>query len=260
MIRILPQYRIGEEAPVFTRDALLLIGHGSNGTQDAARPLLAHAEVIRASGRFAEVAVGMLRGEPTVEAAFAALTAPVVHVVPYFLEDGFFTRIAIPDLILPRAGERMVRSCQPVGLHPGMSELIGARLIRHCEMFGTAPKSLAVLVVGHGSQRNPGRARALRQHAERVDATRRFGVVRVAHLEETPMVLEALAGIRGYVVAVIGYLANAGQHATKDLPGQIAIERGLRGANWPPVHDLGSIGTDEALPRFLMDQVSGMTS
>ncbi len=247
----------GEEAPVFTRDALLLVGHGSKLIPGAARSLLAHAEVIRASGRFAEVAVGMLHGEPAAATAFEGLVSPVVHVVPCFLEDGYFTRIAIPDLLLPKiSGTRVVRFCKPLGLHDGIAALIEARLSRHCEVFGTDPKSLSVLLVGHGSGQNPGRAHALRRHAERLESGGRFGVVRIAHLEERPLVAETLVGARGRTGAVIGYLANEGVHATRDLPRLIAAEQALRGTTWPPVHDLGPLGTDEAIPRLLMDLVT----
>ena len=78
----------------------------------------------------------------------------------------------------------------------------------------------------------------------------------IAYLEEAPFVTKAMANARGHVVAVIGYLANEGMHATKDLPGLIAEERIQRGMHWPPVHDLGSIGADEAMPRLIMDQVT----
>jgi sirohydrochlorin ferrochelatase len=177
--------------------------------------------------------------------------------VPFFLEDGYFTRMVIPDLLLPLAsGRRVLRFCQPVGLHDGVANLLEARLMRHCELFDTAPKSLSVLLAGHGSAQSPGRARALRKHAAKLDAGGRFGAVRVAYLEEPPLVAEALASTRGYVVAVIGYLVNEGRHATYDLPGLIAAERAERGANWPPVHDLGSIGADEAWPKLIMDNVT----
>ena len=146
---------------MFKRDALLLVGHGSTILPDAARPLLAHADVIRQSGRFGEVAVGMLLGEPNVAAAFAALTRAVVHVVPFFLDDGYFTRIAIPCVLLPLAlPSHVVRFCPPVGLHSGIVTLIENHLMRHCEMFGIDPKSLSVLLVGHGSSQGTGRARA----------------------------------------------------------------------------------------------------
>jgi sirohydrochlorin cobaltochelatase len=242
---------------VFPRDALLLIGHGSTSVPDAARPLLGHAEVIRESGRFGEVKVGMLLGEPNASAVVGALTAAVVQVVPFFLEDGYFTRIAIPDLLLPIASaSRMVRFCQPIGSHDGIATLLESRVVRYCEIFGADPKSLSVLLVGHGSARNPGRARTLRRHAATIETAGRFGWVRVAYLEEPPFVAEALASARGHVVTVVGYLANTGAHATKDLPSLIAAERAQRGTHWPPVHDLGPIGTDAAMPRLIMEQAA----
>jgi len=257
----LPQDDRGREALVFVQDALLLIGHGSTSVPDAARPLLAHADAIIASNRFREVKVGMLLGEPNATAAFNTLVCPVVHVVPFFLDDGYFTRIAIPDLLLPLASaSRVLRFCQPVGLHDGIAALLEARLIRHCEMFGTDPKCLSVLLVGHGSAQTPGRGRATRRHAAKLEEGGRFGWVRVAYLEEAPFVPEALANARGHVVAVIGYLANEGAHATRDLPSLIAAERAERGTNWPPVHDLGAIGSDAGLPGLIIDQVTAMTS
>lgn len=242
---------------MFRRDALLLVGHGSALVPDAARPLLIHADVIRDSRCFGEVEVGMLLGEPDLDSVFSKLNAPVIQVVPFFLDDGYFTRIVIPDrLLLLSSGSRLIRFCPPIGLHAGISALLETRLLRHCEMFGTDPKSLSVLLVGHGSAANPGRARALQRHADSIEAKAVFGRVRVAFLEEAPFVAEALAGARGHVVAVVGYLANQGMHATGDLPGLIAAERSLRGTNWPPVHDVGTIGTDEGLPRLIMDQVT----
>lgn len=245
---------------MFRRDALLLVGHGSTALPGAARPLLAHAEVIRKSGRFAEVKVGMLLGEPGLASVAATLTAPTVHVVPFFLDDGYFTRFTIPDVLLPLASEsRIIRLCQPVGSHAGIAPLLETRLLRHCELFGIEPKSLSVLLVGHGSAQNPGRARSLRQHATTLETGGLFGWVRIAYLEEPPFVADALASARGHVVAVIGYLANEGMHSTRDLPSLIAAERDQRGTHWPPVHDLGSIGTDEAMPQLIMDQVTTAT-
>jgi sirohydrochlorin cobaltochelatase len=257
----LPQDDRGEEAPVFTRDALLLIGHGSERLPDAARPLLAHGEAIRETGRFAEVKVGMLFGEPNLSSVLGTVSAPVIHVVPFFLNDGYFTRIVIPDLLLPLASvSRVVRFCPPVGSHDGIAGLVESRLLRHCEMHGTDPKSLSVLLVGHGSAQNPGRARTLLRHAGTLESEGRFGWVRVAYLEEAPLVAEALASARGHVVAVVACLTNEGVHAARQLPCLIAAERDERGTHWPPVHDLGSIGADEVMPQLIMDQVMAARS
>ncbi len=240
-----------------TRDALLLIGHGSTNLPDAARPLLDHAEVIRASHHFVEVAVGTLLGHPSTADAVASLTANVVHVVPFFLEDGYFTRIAIPDLVLRHVSpSRIFRFCPPIGVHDGIAALIEARVAGYCETFDIDPKLLSVLLIGHGSAQSPGRARALRRHAATLESGGRFGWIRVAFLEEEPFAAEMLASTRGHVVAVVGFLVNEGMHATIDLPRLVAEERAQRGTNWPPVHDLGSIGTDASMPRLIMDQAA----
>lgn len=244
---------------MFTCDALLLIGHGSIGISDAAQPLLAHAAVIRETGHFAEVEVGMLSGEPNAVAAARSINAPLIHVVPCFLNDGYFTRIVIPELLLPIASaSRVIRFCPPVGLHADIAIVLETRLLRHCEMFGIDAQSLSVLLVGHGSARSPGRARTLLRHAATLESRRRFGWLRVAYLEEPPFVADALASARGHLVAVIACLANDGKHATQDLPQLIAAERNARGTHWPPVHDLGTIATDPAMPRLIMDQVVAM--
>jgi sirohydrochlorin cobaltochelatase len=253
----LPQIRPLEEAPMFRRDALLLIGHGSATVPDAARPLHAHAETIRQSDRFAEVAIGMVTGQPDATGVFRDLTASLVHVFPFFFEDGYFSRIVIPDLLLPLASAaRVVRFCRPIGFHPGIATLLQTRLSRHCELFGTDPKSLSVLLVGHGWAKSPGRSRALPKQAAALESTGRFGWVRVAYLSEPPFVADALAGSRGHIVAVIGCFTNEGTHATMDLPRLIAAERAARGAHWPPVHDLGTIGGDAAIAGLIMDLVT----
>jgi len=249
----MPRGNRHEEALLFERDALLLVGHGSTVLPDAARPLAAHADVIRSMRRFAEVEVGMLRGQPNAPAVFEKLSAPIVHVVPFFFEDGYFARIAIPDLLLLlQTGSRVVRFCRPVGMHDGIATLMKARLLRHHEV---APETLCVLLVGHGSSKTPGRAECLRRHAQTLSGTGLFGSVRMAWLEEAPFVADALAAARDHVVAVMGYFANEGVHATSDLPRLIAAERTVRGTHFPPVHDLGTIAADDMMPRLIIDMV-----
>ncbi len=241
---------------MFSRDAVLLIGHGSDSLPDAARPLFAHADVIRGMARFAEVGAGVLRGEPNAGQIFDGLTAAVVHVVPFFLEDGFFTRMAIPDLLLPRVpSSRVVRFCPPVGTYDGISAAMSRRVLNYCELFGIAPNTLTVILAGHGSARDPGRARALKRHTEMLENSGRFGRVKAAFLEEPPRLAAALAASRGHHVAVLGYLANEGTHAIQDLPRIIGEERQARGTLWPPVHDMGTIAADEFWPGLIVDRI-----
>ena len=243
---------------MFRRDALLLVGHGSINLPEAARPLLAHAEVIRgpaASARSRSACSWVSRDAASVFAHSDRAARPCRPVFSrrWIFHQDCHPRFALAARVRRRAWFDFAGRSDCMTASP---TLIEARLMRHCEMFGIDPKSLSVLLVGHGSAQNPGRARALRRHAAALESGGRFGWVRVAFLEEAPLVAEALANARGHVVAVVGYLANEGAHATKDLPRLIAAGTGQRGTHWPPVHDLGSIGADDAMPRLLMDQVA----
>ena len=51
---------------------------------------------LRAAGRFAQVEVALLNGAPPVHEALARIGAAFVRVVPFFMEDGYFCRVAVP--------------------------------------------------------------------------------------------------------------------------------------------------------------------
>ena len=239
----------------FYRDALLLVGHGSSRYADAAGVLLAHAETLRAGGHFAEVAVGLLRGTPGVEEAVAGLKASVIRVVPFFMEDGYFTRVAVPAALRRhRLRDRQVLHISPaVGTHDRMANLIEGHVLRNCFINHDA---LSVVLVGHGSARAPGRSTALHRHQAHLTAMQRFGRVLVAFLEEPPLVSGLLAGLRTVPTAIVGFFAGEGGHVRDDLPGLVAAELACRGAGAAPLWSLGGIAGDPALPALILDHVT----
>ena len=143
------------------------------------RLLHGHAEVLRAQQRFAAVSVGLLHGTPSAAGALAALSPHVVHVVPFFMEQGWFVREAIPRALGHGHGHDL-RYHDPVGLHPDLANLAAVRLHQACR---TDAARFAVLLVGHGSARAPGRPMALHRHAEALSATGQFAQVRAAFLK-----------------------------------------------------------------------------
>jgi sirohydrochlorin cobaltochelatase len=238
----------------FSRDAaLLLVGHGSSHYQEAGRVLHAHAAALQAGGHFAETAVGLLRGTPSVTDALAALTARVVHVVPFFMEDGFFTRVAVPDALAQaeRRSNQTWLVCPPVGTHDGLAALIAERVRRHCP----DPAVWSVLLVGHGSTRAPGRRMALHRHQARLAATGQFARVRLAFLEEPPLLPDVLAELRGSHTAVIGFFAGEGRHVRDDLPRCMGAARASRDAQAPPLLDLGLISDEPGMRRIILELV-----
>ncbi len=144
-----------------SKDAILLIAHGSARYPLAARPAEAHLARLTAADPTRFVALGLLNGTPSVAQALAALHAPRIRAVPFFMEDGWFTRVAVPAALV---GDARVVLCPPIGVHPGMARLIIDSLHRGCAERGLDPTGTAVLIVGHGSARAPGRALALHQH------------------------------------------------------------------------------------------------
>jgi sirohydrochlorin cobaltochelatase len=235
-----------------TDDALLLIGHGSARYPDAGAAMLRHAETLRATGQFARVEVALLAGSPTVAEALARIGEGSVRVVPFFMEDGYFCRVAVPAAL----GGRPALLCPPVGVHDGMAGLIEQQALAGCAACGVTAREAAVLVVGHGSATAPGRALALHRHAARVAATELFGRVETACLEEAPFVADALAGLRHHPVVVVGFFANQGGHVREDVPALVAAEQAARPSG-QAVRFHGCVADDPMMPRIILDQAGG---
>jgi sirohydrochlorin cobaltochelatase len=240
---------------VVAEDALLLIAHGSSRYTDAARVLRGHVQRISAAGSFREVEMGLLNGTPSVAEAVARLTAPVTRVVPFFMENGYFSRVVVPHTLgLADAVRGRFLLCPAVGVHPGMAELITARVLDRCGERGIEPAATSVVIVGHGSARAPGRALALHSHVKRVAAMGVFAAVNAACLEEAPFLADVLRGQRDRAVAVLGFFAGEGGHVRDDVPTLIAAEQSARGPGGPEVHYLGPVAEAPAMTQIILDQ------
>jgi len=241
---------------VSANDALLLIGHGSARYPDAASALHGHAGSLRAAGRFRQVEVGLLNGTPSVVEALARIDAVRVQVVPFFMEVGYFTRVAIPWALGLTGPDPRFHLCPPVGMHDGMAGLIERQALAACATLGIASRTAAVLVVGHGSASSPGGVLALHQHAARVASTTLFARVESACLEEAPFVANALQGLRSHPVIVIGFFAGNGAHVRDDVPSLVAAEERARGSDGLAVLFQQSVTDDPAMTQIILDQAA----
>jgi sirohydrochlorin cobaltochelatase len=230
------------------------VAHGATRFADAGRLVQAQARALRTQQCFAEVTAGLLNGTPSATEALASLASPVVHVVPFFMEEGWFVREAIPRALGDGSGHEL-RYHRPVGVHPGIAELAAERVRRAC---GAAAVRFSVLLVGHGSARAPGRPMALHRHAAALHAGKEFAGARAACLEEPPLVADALREWRAVPVALVGCFAGEGGHVREDLPALIAAERLARGNSGAPLLDLGVVGDDAAMPGIILDLVAGV--
>jgi sirohydrochlorin cobaltochelatase len=250
-------------------DALLLIGHGSARYPDAGTALHRHAGALRAMGRFSQVEVALLHGGPSVQRALALIDAGTIRVVPFFMEDGYFSRVAIPralgisvaatdDSLPVESGSPRFMLCPPIGVHDGLAGLIERHALAACETSQISSRAAAVVVVGHGSSSSPGRALALHRHTSRVAATELFARVEAACLEEPPLVADTLRALRAHPVVAVGFFANDGSHMLDDVPALIAAEQAARSDEAGlAVQCIGSIAGDPAMVQIIMDQAQG---
>ncbi|WP_146101645.1 CbiX/SirB N-terminal domain-containing protein [Rhodopila globiformis] len=238
--------------------ALLLIAHGSNRYPDAAAGLLRHAAALRATGAFHEVEAGLLNGAPSVAEALARISAASVRVVPLFMESGHFTRVAIPRAlgIANTGAHPRFHLCSPIGLHDAMAGLIERQALAGCAALGCDPRSVAVLVIGHGSASAPGRALALHEHTARAGWNGLFASVGSACLEEAPFVADALRARRHHPLVVVGFFAGDGGHVRDDLPALVAAEQAARGAGGLPIRLQGTVMDDPEVTSLILDQAA----
>jgi sirohydrochlorin cobaltochelatase len=237
-------------------DALLLIGHGSSRYPDAGSAMCRCADQLREAARFKQVEIALLNGPPSVHDALERIEAPVIRVVPFFMEDGYFSRVAVPHALAASGAlaDRPALLCPPVGIHDGMAGLIERHALAACESRGIPSRTAAVVVVGHGSASAPGQALALHRHTSRVAATELFARVEAACLEEPPFVADALQGLRTHPVVVIGFFANHGGHVRNDVPALVAAEQALRGDPAFAVRFHGSVTDDPPMIDIIIDQ------
>lgn len=232
-------------------EALLLIGHGSARYPDAGDAMRLHAEQLRQAGHFAQVETAVLNGPPPVAQVLGGIKAAVIRVVPFFMEDGYFSRVAVPLAVA--AGSR-VMLCPPIGVHDGMTGIIERRALAGCAELAVPSHQAAVVVIGHGSATAPGRNLALHRHTARVASTTLFARVEPACLEEPPFVADVLASLRHHPVVVVGFFANRGTHVRDDVPALLAAEAQARGL---PVRFQGCVVDDPAIAAIVLDQASG---
>jgi sirohydrochlorin ferrochelatase len=202
--------------------AAVLVAHGDRGGPAPNAALAAQAAAIRTLTG-APVAIGLLKGEPTIEdglAEAAATGAARIAVYPLFMADGYFMqkvreRIAATGV----APEPVILT--PLGLDPGLPDILAGDAAGMAEREGFIPLTSRLLIVGHGSKLGPASATATRKAAARAALARRFASVTTAFLEEEPFLEDALRASAGPTV-VSGFFFGDGMHAGEDVPEAIA--------------------------------------
>ncbi|MEW5962898.1 MAG: CbiX/SirB N-terminal domain-containing protein [Pseudomonadota bacterium] len=204
--------------------AVVLVAHGERGGDFSNGALHAHAEAVRVTGGFAAVASGVLNGTPAFEDALALAAASAARrilVYPFFMADGYFTNRVVPKRIADAGLTERCRVLTPLGLDPGLPQLLLAEALATAARAGLDPAASRLLVVGHGSKGPRASIRATEEVAALVAGEQRFQSVATAFLEEPPFLDDMLVGRRPPTV-VVGFFSGDGLHASEDVPEAIA--------------------------------------
>lgn len=212
----------------FRDQALVLAGHGSMFAAESALPIYRHAASLRKSGRFAAVYECFWKEEPSYRTVLYGVEEECVYLVPDFLSHGYFTREILPREFglagpITRRGSREIRYCDPPGSHPRMAEAIVEQAI--AALQERACRDVALLLVGHGTDRNESSAATAWEQAERIRTSRRFAECSVAFLEQEPHVSRWRDLVRTRDLAVVPFFLSEGKHSYTDIPRWMGFRR-----------------------------------
>ncbi len=222
-----------DPAPPMRRAGLLLVGHGS--TTDAERASAAlrrHARRIETGGLVQEVRVGLLKGDRPLVEILAAMQSADVVVVPVLASDGWFARRMLPRALglrgerahLPaKLGGHRVVCADPVGTRPELARIVLENATGALAGASLSPSSASLIVVGHGTSRDPSSGSSVRTVVASLGVSGPFQRVVAGFIDATPNVAAALHALpAGPVVAVPFLMAEAG-HSLDDLPRALGL-------------------------------------
>jgi sirohydrochlorin cobaltochelatase len=205
-------------APATDAD-LLLVGHGATAGGGGAPALAQHADRLRKRRLFHSVQAAALYGGTTPEAALQACRASRVYVVPMFMCAGNYVRRVVPQRLGLDRPEVAARLCygEAIGTHPRLAAVVGARVDAARRAQGAAPSATTVVLVAHGSTREPASAAAARDCAACLAGRDGYAAIHVAFLDEPPHLDAVLPLAATPLTVVVGLFMEEGRHAGQDL-------------------------------------------
>lgn len=208
------------------RSALIPAAHGSRHDPAASAMVRAHAARLAARGGFDEVVGAFHQNTPHFSTVLDEVDANDFTVMPVMTSDGYFTTSFLPrELARNRKyGQVRVRRTKPVGTHPAITQLVKERMDSLISRLGLPSASTAVLIVGHGTPRNPQSRRATNHLARSLREAVSMPGVYTAFLDEEPKLETAIEGIPEPSVIVIPFLIGGSFHAGHDIRTRLGLK------------------------------------
>ena len=264
--------------------ALVIVAHGSHLSPGSAQPTYDHADTIRETAAFDEVREGFWKEEPSFREVIRTVESDEVYVVPLFISEGYFTEQVIPrELRLEDwdpdrwdsdgtsasqatldVGDaaKTVHYCGPVGTHDAMTDVI----VQRAESVTGDPdvgEGVALVVVGHGTERNENSAKAIEYHTQRVRDLDRFDEVQALYMDEEPEIDDVTDHVDADDVVVVPLFISDGFHTQEDIPEDMGLTDDYR-TGWDVPGEVdgqhiwyaGAVGTEEFMADVLLERAA----
>jgi sirohydrochlorin cobaltochelatase len=252
--------------------ALLLLGHGSTLNADSSAPTYQHAEEIRNRGIFAEVHVGFWKEEPNFRQALRQTHRRQVYVVPNFISSGYFTEQIIPRELgltgpVTQLGGQDIYYCEPVGLHPDMTEALLRRARHVVAASGETnldPAQTCLFICGHGTSLNDNSTKIIHDQAAVIRDLGIYADCQPVLMEQSPFVKDWRTLTSCPDVIVVPFFISDGLHSFEDIPVLLGLTHNIREQGFTNPHREDNrrlwygtpIGTEDFVADVILAQVN----
>jgi sirohydrochlorin cobaltochelatase len=238
--------------PSPARKALVLVGHGSARNPGTRKPICANVRAIKARGGFDEVRCGLWKEDPHISVTLDALTADEIYIVPFFIADGYYTRTVIPEQMnlsgpLTRRDGKILHYTRSVGGHPRFADLI----LRHARDAGWRPGD-ALVVLGHGTERNPASGTNVYLQTERLRRTLPREDLRTAFIDQPPFIQTIWETCGAPRIIVVPLFIADGWHVTETIPEDLGLENNRAVRSGRELVLTSAVGTDPGLVEVIL--------
>lgn len=235
-------------SPVRRDSVLVVAAHGIRGQAGGA---LEHADRIARGGRFGDVRVACLKGTPELGDVVADLAGRDVILAPLLMAEGYTLKAMRKRLAPIEPTLRSLRVAPPLGIHPGLADLIVDTAANICNQRGWPLAGTDLLIAAHGTRRDPNSGKSAFDHIKTIRAQKIFATVRTGFLDQDPMLKDVIAASCACHHVAIGLFIDRGEHGEEDIP-EILEETD------PATIYTGPIGVDPCITKLLLMQVDAV--
>lgn len=225
----------------FSKDALVLVAHGSTVNAQSSAPTRRLVEEIASRNIFGEVACAFNLEEPKIDDAPRIVSAQRIFVVPVTISQGHFTEETIPfrlklctkgqcdcpvgECHYPSAKKvdgKQIYYCKPIGTHESMTEVLCARAVdivaRHPFPRAPKPAEIALFIAGHGTKKNANSRKAIEAQVDRIRSRGEYADVQPAFMEEAPFITDCFKATQAKYMVMVPFFIADGLHTVEDIP------------------------------------------